>query len=214
MKFLVIGMSEFGTHVAKELVELKQEVFVVDCDYEKINLLKDDFTQACKGDCMQSQVLKELGVNEFEACIVTVGDNFQASLEITSKLKENGAKFVISKSYSEVQSKFLRMAGADEVIFPEKESAIKIAITLANRKLFNFVKISEDLGIYQIKVPESWVNKSMIDLNIRKNYGLNVLCVANQELTFVPEPNYQFVENDTVYVFSSEKDSKKFMRIR
>lgn len=214
MKYLIIGMGEFGTQVARELVAHKQEVFIVDNSYDKIDLLKDEFVNVMRADCMQSQTLKELGVSEFEACIVTVGDNFQASLEITNKLRENHAKYIISKSYSDIQTKFLLMAGANEVVFPEKESAIKIATTLANRKLFNFVKISEDYGVYQIKVPKSWVDKTILFLNIRKKYGLNVLCIVSNDQIFVPDPSYSFKEDDSVYVFSAEEDSKKFMRVK
>lgn len=214
MKYLVIGLGEFGTQVARELKALKQEVFVVDASYEKINLLKDEFANAMKADCMQLQSLKEIGVDEFEAVIVTVGDNFQASLEITSKLKESKAKYIISKSYSDIQTKFLMMAGADEVIFPEKESAIKIATTLANKKLYNFVKISEDYGVYQIKLPKSWDGKAIIDLNIRQKHGLNVLCVCDGKKVFVPDPTYKFKSSDSIYVFSGESAYNKVMKIK
>lgn len=214
MKYLVIGLGEFGTQVARELKILKQEVCVVDSCYDKINLFKDEFSNAMKADCMQLQSLKEIGVDEFEAVIVTVGDNFQASLEITSKLKESHAKYIISKSYSDIQSKFLMMAGADEVIFPEKDSAIKIATTLANRKLFNFVKISEDYGVFQVKLPKSWLGKTIVELNVRQKYGLNILCVCNDKKeVFVPDPGYVFNKGDTIYIFSSEDASNKFMKI-
>ena len=204
-KFLIIGMGEFGTQIANQLMELGNEVCVVDNDMEKVNAIKDIYSNVLKGDCLQLQTLKELGVKDYQACIVTVGDNFQNSLEITNRLKEAGAKHVVVKSYSDIQSKFLVMAGADEIAFPEKESALKLAATLTNTKLKDFVKISDEYGIYQVQVPSSWVNRTIVELNIRKKYKINVLALKQNGKVIVPEPDYIFNKDDTIIAFSSEK---------
>ena len=154
-KFLIIGMGEFGTQIATHLIELGNDVCLVDASIEKVNAYKDIFDNVFRGDCLQLQTLKELDVKDYDSCIVTVGDNFQNSLEITSRLKEAGAKHVVAKSYSDIQSKFLAMAGADEVAFPEKESALKLATTLSDTRLVDFIRISEDLGLYNKRVPKA-----------------------------------------------------------
>ncbi|MCQ3035178.1 MAG: TrkA family potassium uptake protein [Bacilli bacterium] len=210
-KFLIIGMGEFGTQIANQLMELGNEVCVVDNDYEKVNAIKDVYSNALKGDCLQLQTLKELGVKDYQACVVTVGDNFQNSLEITNRLKEAGAKYVVVKSYSDIQSRFLKMAGADEIAFPEKESALKLAATLSNTKLKDFVKISDEYGIYQVQVPNSWINRQIVELNIRKKYKVNVLAVKQNLKVFVPEPDYVFTTGDSVYVFGTEKNIGKLI---
>jgi len=210
-KFLIIGMGEFGTQIANQLTELGNEVCVVDNDMDKVNALKDTYANVLKGDCLQIQTLKELGVKDYQACIVTVGDNFQNSLEITNNLKEADAKFVVVKSYSDIQSKFLKMAGADQIAFPEKESALKMAATLSNTKLKDFVKISDEYGIYQVQVPNSWINRQIIELNIRKKYKVNVLAIKRNGRVSVPEPDSIFTAEDSVYVFGTEKNITKLI---
>ena len=199
--FLVIGMGEFGTRIADRLQSLKNDVFVVDSDYEKINLLNGQFGGCLCADAMKPQVLKDLGISSFDACIVTVGQNFQASLEITSRLKEFGAKYVISKSYSEIQSKFLVMAGADETIYPEKEVAEKVSMTLNSKFLLDYMEISEDYSIYRIRAPKEWVGKTLIELDIRRKTSINVLAVHVNGRVIPPDPSYVFKAEDDIYVF-------------
>ena len=153
--------------------------------------------------------MEELDVKDYDSCIVTVGDNFQNSLEITSRLREAGAKHVVAKSYSDIQSKFLAMAGADEVAFPEKESALKLATTLSDTRLVDFIRISEDLGLYNKRVPKAWVKKSIVDLDIRKAYRINILAVKKNNDVFIPDPDYVFEESDLVYLFGSEKTIRR-----
>ena len=199
--FLVIGMGEFGTRIATRLQALKNDVCVVDANYEKINLITPTFNNAVCADAMNPQALKDLGIRSFDACIVTVGQNFQASLEITSRLKEFGAKYVLSKSYSDIQSKFLKIAGADETIYPEKDVAEKVAVTLNSEALLNYFNISDAYGVYEMKAPRDWYGHSLIDLNLRRNYSLNVMAVRTGEKVILPDPSYSFSEGDTVYVF-------------
>ena len=208
-KFLIIGMGEFGTQIATHLIELGNDVCLVDASIEKANAYKDIFDNVFRGDCLQLQTLKELDVKDYDSCIVTVGDNFQNSLEITSRLKEAGAKHVVAKSYSDIQSKFLAMAGADEVAFPEKESALKLATTLSDTRLVDFIRISEDLGLYNKRVPKAWVKKSIVDLDIRKAYRINILAVKKNNDVFIPDPDYVFEESDLVYLFGSEKTIRR-----
>ena len=118
---LIIGMGEFGKHLADQLVKMQNQVCIIDNDPHIINMLSNSFDNAYVGDCMQKITLQELGVQNFDICIVAIGQNFQASLEITSNLKELGAKRIITKSASDLQSKFLKMAGADETFYPEKD---------------------------------------------------------------------------------------------
>ena len=125
--FLIIGIGEFGKHLAYKLQEMGNEVCIVDSNKSVVDALSNDFENIYIVDCMNIAALKDFGVPNYHACIVAIGQNFQASLEITSHLKDLGAKYIISKANSDIQAKFLRMAGADEIVYPEKDIAEKIA---------------------------------------------------------------------------------------
>ena len=130
------------------MLELGNEVMIVDKQESIITELAPRFTNAYIGDCTNESVLKELGVNHFDICFVTIGDNFQSSLEITSLLKELGARFVVSKASRDIQAKFLIKNGADEVVYPDRDMAEKLAIKHNAKNIFDYVEITDDYGIF------------------------------------------------------------------
>ncbi|NLG02603.1 MAG: TrkA family potassium uptake protein [Clostridia bacterium] len=199
--FLVIGMGSFGKNLATKMYELGNDVMIVDQNSERIDELSSDFTDACVGDCRKELVLKSLGVNNYDVCFVTIGENFQSSLEITSLLKEMGAKRVVSKTNSEIQTKFLIRNGADEVINPEKEMAEKLAIRYNANKIFDFIELTPEFSIFEIPVYDHWVGKSIASLNIRNKYGITILAIKdNNELFPLPPADYVFNENEHIVV--------------
>lgn len=199
--FLVIGMGSFGKNLATKMYELGNDVMIVDQDSAKIDELSSSFTDACVGDCRKEIVLKSLGVNNYDVCFVTIGENFQSSLEISSLLKELGAKRVVSKTNSEIQTKFLVRNGADEVINPEKEMAQKLAIRYNANKIFDFIELTPEFSIFEIPVYDHWIGKSIASLNIRNKYGINILAIKNEnELFPLPPADHIFTENEHVVV--------------
>lgn len=211
-KFLIIGMGEFGKAIAKKLKDLKNDVCIVDIDKEKINALSNTYENAYIGNCMQEQTLIDLGVKNFDICVVAISDNFQASLEITSLLKELGATFVISKASSEVQAKFLRLAGANDVVYPEKDLAEKTAVKYNVSNLIDFVQINEEYDISEINIPNDWVDKNLIELNLRKKYGLNIIAVRTNNKVQIPGPDYVFKNEDVIFVVGPRKTIEKILR--
>lgn len=205
---LVIGMGEFGKHLAKKLLLLKNDVCIVDQNADLINLLSNDFENAYIGDCMQKVTLKELGAKNFDICVVSIGSNFQASLEITSNLKELGAKYIISKAHSELQSKFLLMAGANEAIYPEKEFADKLAVRCNANNMFDYIQLSDKYSIIEIGVPREWVSHSIKGLNIRNKYDINIIAIKNQNQITIPTADYIFLRSDHIIVFGDTKSIK------
>ena len=143
---LVIGMGRFGTYLALKLTELGNQVMIADKNEETVNRLAHHFTDAVIGDCSREEVLAEIGVNNFDICFVTMGESFQSSLEVTSLLKDMGAKHVVSKSGSEIQSKFLLRNGADEVVYPEKDLAFKTAVRYNADNIFDFINAMDEGG--------------------------------------------------------------------
>ena len=128
---LIIGLGRFGKHLATKFTELGDEVMVIDRDEEAVQEIMNTVTYAQVGDCMKEEVLRSLGVNNFDICFVCMGEDFQSSLEITDLLKTLGAKYVVSKAGRDIHAKFLLKNGADEVIYPEKDMAVKTAVSVS-----------------------------------------------------------------------------------
>ncbi|MHB1314179.1 MAG: potassium channel family protein [Christensenellales bacterium] len=172
---LVIGIGRFGHHLAVKLAELGNEVMIIDECEECIEKLVPLVTSARIGDCMNEDVIKSLGVSNFDICFVCIGENFQSSLEITSLLKDNGAKFVVAKTDREIQAKFLLRIGADDVIYPERDMAHRTAVKYSTRHAFDYIELAPEFGIYEIETPAHWAGKTIRELQIRSKYGINII---------------------------------------
>ncbi|MBO4963120.1 MAG: TrkA family potassium uptake protein, partial [Clostridia bacterium] len=177
-------------------------VMVVDKNMDKIELCSNKFTHAVTANCMNPETLKTFDVASFDACIVAIGDDFQSSLEITSLLKELGAKYVISKASTEIQKKFLLKNGADEVVYPDQDTAEKLAVMVNSKKIFDYFAINDTHSIFEIDVPSDWIGKNIIDLNIRKKYHINVLMVnRNEDIISSINADFTFASGDHVVIF-------------
>ena len=210
---LVIGMGRFGTYLAQNLADMGNQVMVVDKDEDIIERLAPRFTDSLAGDCSQEEVLKEIGVNNFDVVFVTMGASFQSSLEVSALAKDLGAKHVVSMSGSEIQSKFLLRNGADEVIYPQKDMALKTAVRYNAENIFDFIQLDNDNGIFELAIPEEWVGKDVVSANIRKEYNLNVLAVKKGGVeTVLAIAGYVFAPQDHVIVAGSFKDVERLKK--
>lgn len=211
---LIIGLGRFGRHLAEKFVELGDEVMVVDKNEDVIHSMIDTVTFAQIGDCTKEDVLRSLGVNNFDICFVCIGNDFQSSLEITDSLKYLGAKYVVSKAGRDIHAKFLLKNGADEVVYPEKNMASKVAVKYSSNHLIDYFEISKEVAIYEIYVPDNWRNKSISQLNVRNKFGLNILAVrrADGMLDSNPGPDSIFGENEHMIVLGTQKNVKKFIQ--
>ena len=151
---LLIGVNNFGTMIAKKLHELGHQVLAVDRDERRINAILPIVTDAEIGDSTNEAFLSSLGINNFDVCIVTIGSDFQSSLETTSLLKELGGNHVVSRADREVQAKFLLRNGADEVINPEKQVAEWAAIRYASNHILDYISLGDNHAIYEVSVPD------------------------------------------------------------
>lgn len=211
---LIIGLGRFGKHLAEKFIELGDEVMVIDRDEEAVQEIMNTVTYAQVGDCMKEEVLRSLGVNNFDICFVCMGEDFQSSLEITDLLKTLGAKYVVSKAGRDIHAKFLLKNGADEVVYPEKDMAGKTAVRFSSNHLIDFFEISKDVAVYEIFVPENWMGKSIIDLNVRAKYHLNILAVRDTdgELDSHPLPEHIFTKGERIIVLSDKNNIKQFIK--
>lgn len=212
---LVIGLGRFGMHLAKKLMEFGNEVMVVDWNEELVDDIAPFVTKAQIGDCMDIDVLKSLGVRNFDICFVCISENFQSSLEITSQLKELGAPYVISKADRDIHAKFLLKIGADDIIYPERDMAQRAAVRYSASNAFDYMELTPEYAIFEIKAPDNWVNKSIGELMIRSKYNVNVVGIKKDRYMIMPitNPEYSFNAEDHIIVAGAKKDLLKLVNI-
>lgn len=204
---LVIGMGILGQCLAHKMQELGNDVMIIDKNEEKIQELSTIFGDAVTGDCTNPAVLKSIGVNNFDYCFVAIGEDFYSSLEITSILKEQGAKYVISKAKRARQADFLKKIGADEVFFPEREIAEKLAVRYNATNIFDYIELTSDCSIFEIPIIPDWIGHTIIEINVRQKYNVNIIAIKNQ--TFIdpmPLGDYIFKKDDHIVVIGKSSD--------
>ena len=156
---LLIGMGKFGQTLGENLLNMGDEVMIVDKNEEIINALAPKYTNALIANCMNENSLSSMDIPSFDVCVVAIGEDFQSSLEITSLLKDLGAKFVVSKATTEIQRKFLLRNGADEVIYPDRDIAEKLAVRINAEKVYDYIELDSEYSVFEIAVPTEWYRK-------------------------------------------------------
>lgn len=210
---LMIGMGKFGHLLCTEMARLGNEIMIVDENEEDVTDLMPLATSVQIGDCTNIEVLKSLGVRNFDICFVCISGNFQNSLEITSLLKELGAKHVVSKAERDIQAKFLLRNGADEVIYPERDMAEKAAEKYSSEHVFDYVELNDDYGIYEIPPHKDWVGKSIKDLNFRVRYNVSILGTKEgDELSLLPPATHVFEPQQHLMVIGRKSDVDKILQ--
>ena len=211
---LLIGLGRFGLHIAKKLHELGHEVMAVDVNEERINQAVPYVTDAQIGNSTNEEFLKSLGINNFDLCIVTISDDFQSSLETTSLLKELGAKKVVSRAERDGQAKFLLRNGADEIVYPEKQLASWMAIKYSADHILDYIEIDNEHAIFEVSVPNSWIGKTIGEIDIRKKYGINILGIKDGKKLNVNVIPSQILSSElSLLVIGDYKKLKKCFKI-
>ncbi len=211
---LLIGLGRFGRHVAEQLNRLDHEVMAVDNNEERVNAVLPLVTNAQIGDSTKEEFLRELGVDNYDVCIVAIGKDFQSSLETTSLLKELGARFVVSRAEQDFQEKFLLRNGADEVVYPEKQMAKWTAIRYSADHILDYIKLDEEHSIFEVTVPKAWLGMSIAQIDIRKKYNINILAVKSQgRMNMVITPDTVLTADKTLLVLGEYKAIQKCFRI-
>lgn len=211
---LLIGLGNFGKMVAQQITEMGHQVMAVDKDEKRVNEAMPYVTDALIGDSTNVSFLKSLGINDYDACIVAIGDDFQSSLETTSQLKELGGQMVVAMAKRDVQAKFLLRNGADEVVNPEKQIARWTAIRYTSDHILDYIKLDEEHAIFEVTVPKNWIGKSIGQLDIRKKYGVNVMAVKiDGKMNLSVLPQTVFEENMTILVLAEKDGIQKCFRL-
>jgi len=211
---LLIGLGRFGKHIALKLNALDHQVMAIDHNEKRVHEMLPFVTNAQIGDSTDEEFLAALGIGNYDACIVAIGDNFQNSLETTYLLKELGAKKIIARASKEMQEKFLLRNGADEVVYPEKQLAAWTAIRCSSDHILEYIELDDEYAIFEVEVPHGWSGKSIVELDVRKKYGINVLGIrTNGILNMNITPNTVFKYGTSVLVLGQEKAVHKYFRI-
>ncbi len=206
---LIIGAGQFGIHIAKRMTQLRCEIMAIDSNEERINTILPFVTNAQIGDSTNADFMSSLGIPDYDVCIVTISDSFQDSLETTALLKDLGAKKVISRAQNDVQEKFLLRNGADETVYPEKQTAIRLATKEASDDILDVFHLDHDLNIYEVRVPKAWYNKSIAELDIRKKHNLNIIAVRIEDQLILPTPDMVLNADDAMLILGNMKDIQK-----
>lgn len=211
---LLIGLGRFGRHIALKLDEMRHQVMAIDKNESRVNAVLPFVMNAQIGDATDAVFLESLGINNFDVCIVAIGDDFQSSLETTSLLKELGAKTVVSRAARDTHAKFLLQNGADEIVYPEKQLADWTAIRYTADHILDYIELDSEHAIFEIAVPEKWIGKTVIEADVRKKYGINIMAIkrgGEMNLNFAPQTGFR--QGDTILVLGNTKNIQKYFHI-
>lgn len=210
---LLIGLGRFGRYTAKKLNDLGHQVMAVDVEEQKVNAVLPYTTNALIGDATDPEFLATLGVDNYDVCIVTIGDDFQGSLVTTTLLKEAGARFVVSRASQDVQQKLLLANGADRVIYPEKQLAEWAAIRYSSDYILDYIAINDEFAVYEIEIPEKWIGRSLAQLDLRRRCKINVVAVKRGDvLSHEVHPDEPLTGEQSLLVLARGDDLQKCLR--
>ncbi|MDR0927727.1 MAG: TrkA family potassium uptake protein [Ignavibacteria bacterium] len=226
-KFCVIGLGFFGEHLAKSLCEQGAEVIAIDKDTERLNAVKDYVTFAVSANSMDEKELRGLGIKDVDAAIVAIGEEFEASIVTTALLKQIGVKRVITRILNPIHEKLLRALEVSEMLVPEAEAADHLAKRLMLPGVIETFRISNDHSIFEVKIPDWMIGRSVGDVQLRQKYSLNIVTIKRKTQTYgintkqssdemmvigTPHPSQIFTDDDTLILFGKEKDFAKFIK--
>ena len=201
MEICVIGLGIFGFEIAKKLTELGNNVLALDNKPSKINEIKDFVTEAIIGDATNPDVLKEINIKDFDSIILGMGSKLENLILCLTYLKKLGAKKIIAKANSLIQAEILEKIGADEIVLPEKEVAEKLANKLSNPDITELLSIDDNLKLIEVKVPEKFSGKTLMELDLRKKFNITALMIKKDGKTkLITDPQLKFEAGDEVIV--------------
>ena len=207
---LLIGLGRFGEYIAMKLHELGHEIMAVDENEKRINDAMPYVTNGQIGDSTNEALLKSLGVKNYDVCIVTIGGDFQSSLETTCLLKELGAQKVVSRAEQDVQAKFLLRNGADEIIYPEKQLATWAAIRYSSDNILDYIELGDSCSIFEVFVPQTWIGKTVIEIDIRRKYNVNIIATKkNGKINAVVTADTVLSADESLLVLGEYKAIRK-----
>ena len=211
---LIIGLGRFGKHLAIDLNRQGHQVLAIDIDEKKVNEVLPFVTNAQIGDSTSIPYLKSLGLNNFDVCFVAIGKSFQSSLETTAALKDLGAKKVVSRAASGIHSKFLLRNGADEIVYPEKQTAQWASIRYSAENVLDYIELDDETSIFEVSIPQNWINSSIKKLDIRRKYDITIIGLKEHgRIDFTIDPDTVLTPEMNLLVLGDYKALQKCFKI-
>lgn len=211
--YVVIGLGKFGMAVASRLHALGNEVLAIDASAEKVQRAEPHVTCAVIADARDEEVLASLGVTNCDCAVVAIGTDLATSVIVTLNLKELGVPQVLCKATDEIQGKALEKVGADRVVVPEREMGVKLAQTLTSSSVFDFIELSAEYGIAELKVPEAWIGKTLREVNVRVNYGINIIAIRTGEsIDVTPGGDWLLKAENVIVAVGSNEDFARMQK--
>jgi trk system potassium uptake protein TrkA len=213
--YIVLGLGRFGQSCAKALADLGHDVLGVDNNLQIVQDMSGALTHVVQAEAASEEFLKTVGVKNFDAAVVAIGNDIQASILTTILLKELGAKYILAKSQSDLHAKVLHKVGADKVVFPERDMGIRTANNLVSSNIVDIIGLSSDYSIMEITAPASWLGRTIGDLAVRSKYGVNIIAVKKSDnISALPEAHTVFEENDVVAVMGRNSKLKSLQNVK
>ncbi len=211
---LIIGLGDFGHHLCRQLVKLKNQVMVIDKNERAIDDLKNITNAKMIADCTSRSVLEKVGVDNFDVCFVCIDSDFKSNLIIVNLLKELGAKYVVSQTDDDTLAKFLLTNGADEIIYPNSDSAVRASVKYSSEYIFDYIELDAEYSIYEIAPIREWIDKSIIDSKIRQKYDTYIIGINSAEgkKKIMPSPNTVIKATDHLIVLTHEKTVQTLLK--
>ncbi|MEW6357639.1 MAG: TrkA family potassium uptake protein [Planctomycetota bacterium] len=207
-QFAVIGLGRFGYKVAETLAEKGADVLAIDENEEVVQKISDTVTRAVAADSMDEDALRGCGVAEVDVAVVGIGQSIEANVLTTALLKKIGVKEIVSRAFSELHGQILELVGATRIVFPEHDAAIRVANSIRRESIFDSIELPGGVTIAEIDPPPSFIGKTLMDLQLRTRYGINVIVVKQsaakaedaKDIKMMPRPDYRITEGDTLMV--------------
>lgn len=199
-QFIIIGIGKFGESIATNLYKMGHDVLAVDIDEERVQHITNKVTHAVQADATEEGTLEALGVKHFDGAVVTIGESVQASILITLLCKELGIRHVLAKAQNELHAKVLYKIGADRVVFPERDMGLRVAHSLVSTSFLDYIELTPDYSIVELKAAKDWQGKSLKDLNIRAKYGINIMAIKQDDKVVVSPAADDVIQRDDVLV--------------
>ena len=205
-EFVVFGLGRFGKSVATTLAEGGCEVMVVDNDEDKIHEIADYVTYAVRADVTEAEALESLGLSNFDGAVIAIGENLEASVMVTILVKELGIPYVLAKAQNELHAKVLKKVGADMVVFPEKETGIRIANNLMMGNFFDAIELSSTFSMMELDILQEWIGHSLRELNLRAKNKINVIGIKrDDQLNINPDADMPLERNDVLVIIAKNE---------
>ena len=203
---LIIGLGRFGRHMAMKFIEEGNDVLAVEISEERADSAIEIVQNIQIGDATDERFIQSLGVDNFDLCVIAIGDRFQVSLEITVLLKDMGAPYVIARASRDIHKKLLLRNGADYVVYGERELAERLAVKFGADNIFDYIVLDSEYAIYEIAVPRSWYGKSIVELSIRNKYKVSIKEKKKDGRIYpLPHPEHIFSPDETLMVMGNEE---------